>query len=152
MLVDNGRNRPTKKRTLSPWQSLLVSVVVAGALAAWIIAELAPVTWLYFTGDKTTVYVESCQTVRQGRGESTHCEGEWRLPGGHYGNGRIDHAGSSTEGRRMPARATDDHATVITGPELSWRGLFGGAVIAAEIAFLIALIMKLRRDRSGLGR
>ncbi|TMR42474.1 hypothetical protein [Actinomadura geliboluensis] len=78
----NGRNRPTKKRTLSPWQSLLVSVVVAGALAAWIIAELAPVRAL----------------------------------------------------------------------QLSWRGLFGGVVIAAGIAFLIALVMKLRRDRSGSGR
>jgi hypothetical protein len=104
---------------------------------------------LYLTGTRTTVRVERCETVAHFRGESTHCEGSWPLPvTDRRGEGRIDYAGASTEGKRMSARTTGDHATVITAPELFWRDLLGAAVIAGEIAFLIAQTVKLREHRS----
>ncbi|GAA1807295.1 hypothetical protein [Actinomadura chokoriensis] len=115
-----GRTRPAADRALSRWKSwwsgsglrkwLLIGVLCAALPMGFF--YLSRPLWWYATGTSATATVEGCGHSSTSRNRV--CWGEWTLPGGGRGHGRITGAGEDDVGDTVEVRASATHAVTLT--------------------------------------
>ncbi|MFA1537734.1 hypothetical protein [Actinomadura monticuli] len=109
--VDDVVSRWTSRWGRNSLRKWLLAAFLCVALPVALFYMGRPLWW-YATGAATTATVEDCGPERGSR--NTVCRGDWTLPDGTTGHGKIAGAGEGDAGKTVEVRVSETHAATFT--------------------------------------